>query len=729
MEATDNLTDPEDEAEEGTDSRMTPTEHETGMSDQHEDLLVGSDSSESTSCTQDKELHVDQLPGGPSVESSRETCDSTDKGDDSSLSFTIKEKNNPDKMLYVYKKSTDGSDVTINVVSMISVNETTSVVALQSGLDTGTELQVEEKAGATEDAEDSSGSRASNVQEYTCNHCDFTTNKKHLWLSHEILHVVPDNKHLYYCSQCSYSTRQRFNLKTHVKSHFDIKEMDPSELFKCTQCDYVSMYKYDLQTHSKKHDPDKRHKCFYCDFSSIYRHSLLHHISSKHHGVRPFQCSLCSFSAAKKSDLETHLFKHDNEKRYQCSECDYKTTYKQCLESHMNTHKGDKPFQCTQPGCTFSTNSKSNLNSHLAMHKKRSRCESCGYESMNAERLQNHTCLETQKKREINERIRMAQVAPPSKKEDGKLEYRCPECGYVSTSKHSMKRHSMVHNDQRERPDKVHQCIHCDYVTAYKSSLTRHMARHSLVKPLKCGHCDYSTITMTQMHAHVAKHTGIKQFACDLCTYRTANKQHLKNHMSKHSNLRYKCNACGHITAWKDRMRLHLKQHERGQIFVRSVKPSPRPLPIQTLTTDCRLVTTDGQVLEVLNVLNDDSIKTVEGSETLITLNELADRIQNSIREDEGQGKTFDQDEDMDVVQKDGDMMVVGGEEIVCDQQDQTVGSEMVSQGDGEEGTITIVTDEGSDLRLHLSGDAESSKSRSVYNLEFSNESSITVAE
>ncbi|XP_030837970.1 zinc finger protein 236 isoform X1 [Strongylocentrotus purpuratus] len=262
------------------------------------------------------------------------------------------------------------------------------------------------------------------------------------------------------------------------------------------------------------------------------------------------------------------------------------------------------------------------------------------------------------------------------------------------------------------------------------------MARHSLVKPFKCGHCDYSAITMTQMHTHIAKHTGIKQYSCDLCSYSTANKQHLTNHMSKHSNLRYKCNACGHITAWKDRMRVHLKQHEQGRIVGRSVKSSLQPhgsTGLQVLSGEGgQLVTTDGQVLQVLNVIGSDGTQHIEGSETLVVMNQLADRIQEefiAIGEGEDQGEAVGQGEEQSEVQNEDDGIAVGGEEIIGNQQEQIVESEaqLVSQGESEDGTLMIVTDhDGSDLHLRLTGTGlQSSKVGSV-GLELCNESTIT---
>ncbi|XP_069499263.1 zinc finger protein 583-like isoform X2 [Ambystoma mexicanum] len=82
---------------------------------------------------------------------------------------------------------------------------------------------------------------------------------------------------------------------------------------------------------------------------------------------RPYQCTECYKSFARKQHFIVHLRTHTGEKPYQCSEC--KKTFSQMhnLSRHQRLHGGEKPHQCTECGKCFSR--KYILIGHQRLHK------------------------------------------------------------------------------------------------------------------------------------------------------------------------------------------------------------------------------------------------------------------------------------------------------------------------------------------------------------------------
>jgi len=57
-----------------------------------------------------------------------------------------------------------------------------------------------------------------------------------------------------------------------------------------------------------------------------------------HTGEKPYACSICSYRAAEKGSLTTHMRTHTGEKPYACSICSYRAARKSNLTTHMRTH-------------------------------------------------------------------------------------------------------------------------------------------------------------------------------------------------------------------------------------------------------------------------------------------------------------------------------------------------------------------------------------------------------
>ncbi|XP_012925043.1 zinc finger protein ZFAT isoform X1 [Heterocephalus glaber] len=204
---------------------------------------------------------------------------------------------------------------------------------------------------------------------------------------HFDMHVrTHTREHLYYCSQCHYSSITKNCLKRHViQKHSNI-------LLKCPTdgCDYSTPDKYKLQAHLKVHtELDKRsYSCPVCEKSFSEDRLIKSHIKTNHPevsmstisevlgrrvqlkgliGKRAMKCPYCDFYFMKNgSDLQRHIWAHEGVKPFKCSLCEYATRSKSNLKAHMNRHSTEKTHLCDMCGKKFK--SKGTLKSHKLLH-------------------------------------------------------------------------------------------------------------------------------------------------------------------------------------------------------------------------------------------------------------------------------------------------------------------------------------------------------------------------
>ncbi|RXG72968.1 Zinc finger protein [Armadillidium vulgare] len=83
---------------------------------------------------------------------------------------------------------------------------------------------------------------------------------------------VPSEIEGYKCPKCSYQTKLKSYLKTHMLVHSD------SKLFKCPDCQYETNYKSHLKRHSLTHSDVKLFDCPSCTFKTNRKSSLIAHL-------------------------------------------------------------------------------------------------------------------------------------------------------------------------------------------------------------------------------------------------------------------------------------------------------------------------------------------------------------------------------------------------------------------------------------------------------------------
>ncbi|XP_038199913.1 zinc finger protein ZFAT isoform X2 [Arvicola amphibius] len=312
---------------------------------------------------------------------------------------------------------------------------------------------------------------------------------------HFDMHVrTHTREHLYYCSQCHYSSITKNCLRRHViQKHSNI-------LLKCPTdgCDYSTPDKYKLQAHLKVHtELDKRsYSCPVCEKSFSEDRLIKTHIKTNHPevsmntisevlgrrvqlkgliGKRAMKCPYCDFYFMKNgSDLQRHIWAHEGVKPFKCSLCEYATRSKSNLKAHMNRHSTEKTHLCDMCGKKFK--SKGTLKSHKLLHTsdgKQFKCTVCDYTAAQKPHLLRHM-------------EQHASFKP----------FRCAHCHYSCNISGSLKRHY-----NRKHPNEE-----------YANVGSRELATEALIQQggLKCPVCNFVYGTKWEFNRHLKNKHGLK---------------------------------------------------------------------------------------------------------------------------------------------------------------------------------------------------------------------------
>ncbi|XP_068094152.1 zinc finger protein ZFAT isoform X2 [Hyperolius riggenbachi] len=275
--------------------------------------------------------------------------------------------------------------------------------------------------------------------ELECEYCG-----KLFWYQvHYDMHVrTHTREHLYFCSQCSYSSITKNCLKRHViQKHSNMSFQCPAQ-----GCTYSSPDKYKLQAHLKIHaELDKKtYSCPACEKSFPDDRLIKSHIKANHPDV---SATLISEVLGRKVQIKGLIGK----RAAKCPYCDsYFMKNGSDLQRHIWAHEGLKPFKCTV--CEYATRSKSNLKAHMNRHS-------------------------TEKT------------------------HLCDMCGKKFKSKGTLKSHKLLHTAD----GKQFKCTICEFTASQKPQLLRHMEQHTSFKPFGCALCHYSCNIPGSLKRHYNK--------------------------------------------------------------------------------------------------------------------------------------------------------------------------------------------------------------------------------
>ncbi|KAJ3624208.1 hypothetical protein MTP99_017853 [Tenebrio molitor] len=252
--------------------------------------------------------------------------------------------------------------------------------------------------------------------------------KNYSYATHRI--IERKNKKLWKfhtCKLCSFKTKSFYKLRKHRRGHRVFRSQkifscaDIIDKYECRKCEYKTELLVQLKKHvavlhpqvkrQKDDEPHwwrpalmksnqntvKRYSCESCDFTTHSRLLCMAHFRScsqdldvnqntcnestewpeldvQKSGISTFQCSMCSYSAKRKTTLEGHMkVKHpfpvvNFSKKYKtvlsCKGCSYKTKYKLALTKHALTCASKSiSFQCNM--CSFEGKRNGILKKHI----------------------------------------------------------------------------------------------------------------------------------------------------------------------------------------------------------------------------------------------------------------------------------------------------------------------------------------------------------------------------
>lgn len=301
------------------------------------------------------------------------------------------------------------------------------------------------------------------------------------------------------CDQCSYRSLSKENLQNHVEKEHDKatyvcyicgliskskssfwlhnrkKHSTQPEEYICTKCNiqFSSIKRLRIHLQIKHSELDKNeireivlsfkrqrskfgqriHRCPYCDkaFTSSFL-NLQKHIWM-HEGIKPYKCSLCSYSSSNQSNLNAHMIRHSSEKPFLCTECGKSYKSRTALRWHIRNHKSGLLFKCNR--CPYKAIQPSHLRRHLETHNvmKRFACQMCSYSANTETYLKIHQTRNHSHIQLLTSIVSIPPSLPPPSSQNHTLE---------SSQNSSFSQHAL-------------QCLSCNFRFGNASDLKRHL--------------------------------------------------------------------------------------------------------------------------------------------------------------------------------------------------------------------------------------------------------------
>lgn len=257
----------------------------------------------------------------------------------------------------------------------------------------------------------------SNQDVVECEVCKKRFRSVHYAKEHKKIH---SGEKQFQCSLCSYSCRQKGQLKSHEKrKHYR------NFSFKCDLCGNGYHTKLELQVHTNSHTGERPHMCDVCGKSYPSKSNMMGHKRTHHPGkdgtikrfpcescekifvtkrshqqhqrhhtgeTQKFLCDVCGKGLASKEILKAHRLIHTGEKTIVCEVCFKAFSRSKYLRVHMLTHTGEKPHRCEECGRCFTQRSTLVIHqrSHPNSQNSAFACGTCGLQLKTEESLRKH---------------------------------------------------------------------------------------------------------------------------------------------------------------------------------------------------------------------------------------------------------------------------------------------------------------------------------------------------
>ncbi|XP_055543870.1 zinc finger and BTB domain-containing protein 17-like [Wyeomyia smithii] len=241
--------------------------------------------------------------------------------------------------------------------------------------------------------------------------------------------------------------------------------------------DYVPDFEIDgkPKTLPKKLRP----KCEPCDSEFRHRPAYLYHLEMNHPQSEEllFSCPSCPKRFASVRRQREHAQTHlplEQKLVHSCQFCDKKFCQMTSVVKHIQAvHVGERPYICEECGKDFAF--KELLKNHQTTHsdERNCICPQCpkAFKNMPALRMHIDTHSDTQ--------------------------YVCSQCSLRLNTKRTLKRHMVVHSDQKR-----FKCQYCDNEFKRSKTLKNHLQLHTGNRPYKCTFCEKSFASNQNCRLH-----------------------------------------------------------------------------------------------------------------------------------------------------------------------------------------------------------------------------------
>lgn len=176
---------------------------------------------------------------------------------------------------------------------------------------------------------------------------------------------IPNNR-FYLCEICG---RHFFFISAFI-AHYNHKHGDKNLFLKhkqnqkCNICGKLVSTKWNLKTHMMGHLDVRPYLCEFCGKSYKKQNLLRMHVRT-HTGNRPYHCTICPKKFSYRGVLSAHLRTHTGERPFACEFCNRRYTGYTALKIHRREHTGEKPYRCDLCPSERAFASKRKLLSHL----------------------------------------------------------------------------------------------------------------------------------------------------------------------------------------------------------------------------------------------------------------------------------------------------------------------------------------------------------------------------
>ena len=196
------------------------------------------------------------------------------------------------------------------------------------------------------------------IVEIQCQYCDKSFRYKHDFVKHARWHgtVRP-----YRCERCPMRFKDKDLLENHNRDHPDCHIPHLT----CRFCKRVYANLDELNLHIVTHAGKKPYECTTCGKTYAVNKYLRAHIMT-HTGEKPYKCEKCgkTFTWSGPSKLHTKNCKGIPVPTNICDFCDQQFANDSELVVHKDTHTGDKPYLCTICGSSYAKRK------YMRFHKK-----------------------------------------------------------------------------------------------------------------------------------------------------------------------------------------------------------------------------------------------------------------------------------------------------------------------------------------------------------------------